>query len=186
MGKYCINKSGKAKKVYTGGDASGTVVGTIYANECYALANTWAGSHTLYPYQSEHIYFRNSAGELGEGYIYNKADGVATSFLNYSFGNVVGPDGVTYKSFKLRMAAKYYNKSATYKGTAKSGVRVLTNDSTPGKSNPHLMNAMYVETGIGTNKWKLISGVNGESGFIDTGLLSKGSDASKIGVYGNW
>lgn len=186
MGKYCINKSGEKKNVYNNADCTGTVIGTIYANECYALANTWAGSHVFYPNQTEHIYFRNKSGGLSEGYLYNKGDGVATSFLNYSFGSVTGPDGNTYRSFKLRANANYYNSAGTRKGVALAGARVLTNDSTPGQSMPYLMNAMYVETGKGTNKWTLISGVSGKSGFIDTGIKSIGSDASKIGVYGNW
>lgn len=186
MGKYCINKSGAKKTVYDKPDTSATVVGTIYANECFALADVWAGSHVFYPNEFDHIYFRNSSGKLAEGYVFNKGDGLAKSFLNYSFGNVKGPDGVTYKSFKLRASAAYYDNAGNYKGTAPSGARVLTNDSTPGKTKQYLMNAMYVETGKGTNKWTLVSGSKGTSGFINTGIITSGSDASKIGVYGNW
>lgn len=182
MGMFCINKSGKAVKVYSDNSFK-TQIGTIYANECFAFIERWAGSHVYYPSALDYIRFLSSNG-LKTGAVMNDGDGFETSFLNYSFGNVTN-SGVTYKSLKTRKALNYYDAAGNRKGTCVSGARVLTNDTTPGQSNPHYMRAMYVETGVNTNRWIAISGKSGTYGFIDSGLGS-GSDASKIGIYGNW
>lgn len=182
MGMFCVNKSGRAYNVY---DSTNTEnkIGVIYHNECFAYTKRWAGSHTIEPDALDAVHFLSSSGLRG-GWIVNKGDGVETSILNYSFGDVV-VDGITYKSLKTRRALTYYDSEGHRKGTCKAGVRVLTNYSTPGQTMPYLMNAMYVETGVGTNRWIICSGIPGQYGFIDTGL-SGGSDASRIGIYGNW
>lgn len=179
---YAINKSNTVKKVWRMISSPLEEIGSIYHNECYAITDSRIiqGSDGSY---HEYIYFKSTDG-MKHGVITNGGDGEATPFLNYSFGNVT-VNNSTYSSFKTRKALAYYDASGTYKGTCVSGARVLTNDTTPGQSMPHCMRAMYVETGVGTNVWRAISGTNGTYGFIDTGI-SGGSDAARIGIYGNW
>lgn len=178
MGAYCINKSGVSKKVYLENTLT-TQIGTIYANECFAWADVWAGDEDYCG-----IVFRNSSGSLQAGWLVNLNDGAFSKFLSYSFGNVTN-SGVTYKSFKTRKALDYYDSAGNYKGTCVSGARVLTNDTEPGSTNRNYMRAMYVETGVSTNVWIIVSGVPNSYGFIDTGLGSD-SKSTGIGVYGNW
>ena len=182
MKMYAINKSNAARTVWRGQTSPLEQIGTLYHNECFGVTDSQIiqGSDGSY---YEFIYFKSTSG-LKHGMITNGGGGEVTPFLNYSFGNVT-VNGSSYSSFKTRKALAYYDASGNYKGTCVSGARVLTNDTTPGESMPNCMRAMYIETGSGTNAWKAISGTNGTYGFIDTGL-SGGSDASKIGIYGNW
>lgn len=180
MGAFCINKRGSAVSVYSDNTLT-TKTGTIYANECFAWIGSWPGD-TSYCY----IRFRNSAGQLETGCMSDSFSGVFTPFLNYSFGNVTNVyDGVTYKSFKTRKALDYYDAAGNYKGTCVSGARVLTNDTEPGATKTHCMRAMYVETGVNTNTWIIVSGIPNTYGFIDSGLGAD-SKSTGIGVYGNW
>lgn len=188
MGAYCINTSGSAVPVYSS-NAMTTQIGTIYTYECFAWVGTWAGSDAYYPNAVEEIYFK-SGSSVTHGYILNTGTGVTTSFLNYSFGNVtmnIGSSSQTFKTFKTRKALSYYNASGTLIGTCVSGARIATSDTVPGTSKPECMAAMFLETGVGTNVWKLVNGTGDTItyGFIDTGL-SSGSLSTAIGVYGNW
>jgi hypothetical protein len=182
MDRYAINKSGKTIEVRESNAYGAKKIGTLYHNECFAVTDARdiqgsPGSQYLW------IYFKSTSG-MKHGVISVGTANQAYSFLNYSFGNVT-VNGSTFKSFKTRKALGYYDASGKLKGTCVKGARVLTNDTTPGSSNPELMCARYVETGVGTNQWIPISGDKNKDGFISTGL-SGGSDASKIGVYGNW
>lgn len=188
MGFYAINRSGKKYPIYATNACTGTAIGNLYNNECYALIETWAGSHVYYPNQVEHIKFRNSSGNIQEGFIFNKGDGVATPITNFSFGTVTPRAGYSCKSLKTRASVDYYNSNGTRIGTIPSGARILTmGDTTPGSTKPHTMKAYFYETGVGTNVWNpLIAGQYGVAGYVDTGLASAGSDAARISVYGNW
>lgn len=180
MGAYCINKSGASKKVYQENSLI-TQIGTIYNNECFAWTDVWAGDEDYCG-----IVFRNSSGNLQGGWLLNDTNNLFAKFLSYSFGNVTNAyDGKTYKSFKTRKALDYYDASGNYKGTCTSGARVLTNDTEPGATNRNYMRAMYVESGVNTNVWIIVSGIPNTYGFIDTGLGSD-SKSTGIGVYGNW
>lgn len=180
---YAINKSGKKQTVYESNAYKAPQIGTLYHNECFGVveSKTYEGTNGAL---QEWVYFKSSSG-VKTGYMPNSGGGEVTPFLNYSFGTIKGPDGYNYKTLKTRKALTYYDKNGKYKGTCVSGARILTNDTTPGVTMPYCMTAMYVETGVNTNKWILISGNNLEYGFIDTGIAS-GCDASKIGIYGNW
>ena len=178
MGAYCINKSGVSKKVYLENTLK-TQIGTIYANECFAWTGAWAGDTDYCT-----ITFRNSSGTLQSGWLLNDTNNLFAKFLDYSFGNVTN-NGVTYKSFKTRKALNFYNSAGQYKGVCVSGARVLTNDTEPGVTNNSYMRAMYVETGVNTNNWILISSIQDTYGFIETGLGTN-SNSTGIGVYGNW
>lgn len=184
MGGFRINKSGSKEKVHESVGSS-TQVGTLYNNEVFAWTGTFAGSHAYYPSQADYVAFRGSGGVLKEGVIFNDGKGESTSILNYSFGNVTGPDGKTYKSFKTRATLRTYNAKAQATGWVPNGATILTNDSEPGQTLKHCMRAMWYK-GPNSTKWEAISGVSGVYGFVDTGLLSCGSDAGKIGIYGNW
>lgn len=183
MKMYAINKSGVARTVYSGITSPLVQIGSIYHNECFGVIDTRIiqGSPGNY---HEFIHFKSTDG-VKTGMITNGGGGEVTPFLNYSFGDVVGPDGNTYKSFKTRRALGRFNASGGYTGSVPSGVRILTNDTTPGESMPHCMRAMYYETGVGTGVFNLVSGIAGEYGFVDTGIAVY-SDAARIGIYGNW
>lgn len=186
MGATAINKSGRALLVvreYMTAATGDNLIGTIYHNECF----TWDTTYVI-PFSDgsvyRGIYFKGTDG-MKYGWLLDSGANECVSFLNYSFGNVVGPDGDTYKSFKVRTATSRYDESGTYKGTTVVGGRILTNDTEPGQSMSYCMRAMYYETGAGTGVFRPISGTNGEYGFVDTGIRN-GSDAARIGIYGNW
>lgn len=183
MEMYAINKSNTARTVYSGITSPLVQIGTIYHNECFGVIESRIiqGSPGNY---HEFIHFKSADG-MKTGMITNGGGGEVTPFLNYSFGNVTGPDGNTYKSFKTRRALGRFDANGGYKGSVASGARILTNDTTPGESMPHCMRAMYYETGAGTGVFSPVSGTAGAYGFVDTGI-AVGSDASKIGIYGNW
>ena len=72
----------------------------------------------------------------------------------------VDGDGTVEAVFQTRRAAKYYDKTGKYLGTAPKGYFVATSSNTSGKSHPNLM---YVE------RWGEEDPSNGPM-FMDTGM----------------
>lgn len=192
----CINKTGRALPVYKYNflgiavEADGSPcqpIGYIQPNEVFIRTGTWDNGWQICDNGTiDSVMFHEGTNNLVGGWIENSyTDAEAASILNYPLGHVT-VNGTQYSMFKLIETTPVYNAAGVQTGIARAGSRILTNDSTRGQTMPYLMRCMYYENGSNSNVWKPCSGVEGEYGFIDTGIRWSDGTRNSIAIRATW
>lgn len=179
-----VNRSGKSHNIYlTNSLKADEQIGTLYNNEMFTWIEPWNGNE--WGYSAQWIRFRSKDGKPEYGWISAaETDKILeTNICSLAmFTKVIG--GKTYYGFKMRRNEELYDRNGSlltdryaYKDRC-----ILCESSTAGSHYPDLLSVIYLETGVGTGKYKPVS--NEPNSFVDLGY-DKGSafdtNASLIG-----
>ena len=146
---------------------SNTRIGSLNQGESFSYA----------PAEYPLVYFLSADGTGKQGRIEDLAIRNATRWSSLPYKSV---DGL--KMFRARYDMPIYNSSGEYRATVKAGGYVQTNsDRTGDTHNDWLMIEQYKNSD--SDSWKKI---DGSYGFVDTGLITKGSGRNYIGIFGSW
>lgn len=185
-----INKSNKNLPIFGGWPSidRGNQIGTIYKREAFIYGSTEDGVE---------IYFRNSSGNIVQGFYYGTdangndvfpsyaAEQVAFSpCTDYAYSTGETIHGEDFYTFKFRRNEEVYTSTGTRWGTVAAGMEVACHTNLMGDNHPDWKQINYVKRST-DGEWIPVSANGNDYGYVDIGL-NRGSTPSTISMYGTW